>query len=58
MEEQEIKCKCGSYTNYGIVYLEDNTFQIKSCCGGGCYAAINIKHCPYCGKKLQLRGNK
>lgn len=48
-------CDCGSDTEYGIYrYKDDQEWCIDSCCGGGCYSAINIKYCPFCGKKIKV----
>jgi len=45
------KCPCGQKTTYDI-WFDGEEFSIRSCCGGGCEAADNIKFCPYCGEKL------
>lgn len=32
--------------------LEDGTWAINGCCGGGCFVVEHMKFCPYCGANL------
>jgi len=49
-------CECGKETNYGIFrHKDDNQYHIESCCGGGCVAVENIKYCPFCGEKIEIK---
>ena len=48
-------CDCGVTTEYGIYrYISDDEWLIDSCCGG-CVSAVNIKYCPFCGQKIEIR---
>lgn len=33
---------------------EDGEVSVPGCCGGGCNILSDIKHCPYCGRRIQL----
>jgi len=50
-------CDCGKVTEYGIYRYEDDKeceYFIDSCCGN-CVAAVNVKYCPFCGKKIEVK---
>ena len=50
-------CDCGEDTEYGIYRLvNDDEWCIDSCCGG-CNSANNIKYCPFCGEKIEVKGD-
>ena len=51
------ECECGKETEYGIIrHKTYKEWNINSCCGN-CNSANNIKYCPFCGKKITLKGN-
>jgi hypothetical protein len=33
----------------GFELLDDGTWGINGCCGGGCYVVAEMKFCPFCG---------
>lgn len=35
-----------------IEQMEDGSWAINGCCGGGCFVITDMKHCPFCGIKL------
>jgi len=36
----------------GFEQLDDGTWAILGCCGGGCFVVEQMKFCPYCGTRL------
>lgn len=46
------------FANRGPVQFEqsnDNAWNVKGCCNGGCYVLSDIKFCPFCGSKLSAK---
>jgi hypothetical protein len=35
-----------------IEQLEDGTWAVNGCCGGGCFVLEGLKFCPFCGAAL------
>lgn len=33
--------------------LDNGTWGINGCCGGGCFVASNVRYCPHCGENLK-----
>jgi len=50
------ECDCQTETEYGIYrdYPDGDTWYIDSCCGG-CVSASDVKFCPFCSKKIEVR---
>lgn len=36
-----------------IEKVNDGTWAINGCCGGGCFVVTGVKFCPFCGAKVQ-----
>ena len=36
---------------------EIGSVNVGGCCGGGCYVLMNLKYCPFCGKKIEVTKN-
>lgn len=36
-----------------IVKDSSGEWNINGCCGGGCFVLSDIRHCPFCGTKLE-----
>ena len=32
--------------------LDDGTWVVNGCCGGGCYVITDMRFCPFCGSAL------
>ena len=32
--------------------LDDGTWVVNGCCGGGCYVVVGMRFCPFCGSRL------
>jgi hypothetical protein len=32
--------------------MDDGTWAINGCCGGGCFVVSDMKFCPYCGQPV------
>ena len=35
--------------------IDDGSWNVNGCCGGGCYVLSEIRFCPYCGRHLTKR---
>lgn len=54
----------GSFSGGGMLYpadqhptgqiemMDDGTWAVNGCCGGGCYVLTDLKFCPFCGAKI------
>ena len=34
--------------------IENKTWNINGCCGGGCFVVTEMSFCPFCGLKLAI----
>jgi len=37
----------------GSIEYAGDAWHVPGCCGGGCYVLSDIKHCPFCGTRLE-----
>jgi hypothetical protein len=41
-----------------IEQVDDGSWAVNGCCGGGCYVLTDVKFCPFCGTKLPDDGRR
>lgn len=34
------------------IEFNDGRWNMNGCCGGGCWVAVDLKFCPFCGQQL------